>query len=192
MPAPDLRPHLGRFTFWKYRRYHISLLIGLGCFGALGGLLVGRNLGFVPPLVLVVLAGIGLIFVAWKRPNYVGCIAVLLAGLFFGTWRGAEYAAELEGYDQFVSKMIRLEGVAADDPTDISGGSKRFALSGIKVCAQRLPGEVYVTLYGAQDVKRGDRVALKGKLAEGFGSYAASTEYCSLRVASSSGFGTDS
>ena len=107
----------GSLAMFRYRRFHSSLFIGLSCAGVLVGLLAGRNSPMHMPLELVAIVAIASVMIAWKKPTYIGGIAVVIAGFFVGMARGDSFSHELSLYDQYIGQTVTMSARLSDDPT---------------------------------------------------------------------------
>lgn len=157
------------FTGLRYRRFHISYLIGWLALGVCGGLLSAKYLSIhadVWWLVIAVVIGMG----AVRSRNFGAVGLIIFSGVLIGVERGSSFLVQLEPYRQFVGSEISVQGVVAVDPQLTKRSDMRLDINSVVVNGSDLPGELYVTTAGA-DIKRGDLVKLGGKASEGFGSY---------------------
>ena len=167
---------------WRYRRFHVSYLLGWGGVGVLVGLACAA-VWFVP-LTWWVQASIGLVVVgALRRRRWWSVVLVLLCGVGLGLARGADMTQALRPYEDAYGRTVVVSGVISDDPQYGKRGDQQFRLTQIRLDERTLPGDVFVGTYSFLDVKRGDRVTLEGKLRPGFGSYRASLSFAVLRQA---------
>lgn len=170
------------FLAWRYKRFHMSYVLGWGCTGLLFGL--GLAAVWHVPFSLAVYVSIGLVVLgALRRRRWWSVVVVVMCGALFGLGRGADMKLALRPYTEHVGQVVRVSGVISDDPQYGSRGDQQFRLTRITVNDRELPGDMFVGTYSFLDVKRGDRVVLKGKLRDGFGSYQASLGFATLEEA---------
>jgi competence protein ComEC len=82
---------------------------------------------------------------------------------------------ELVPYSRITGHRIVLNGAVTEDVDIGKNGELVMRLKDIQVDGHAIQGNVWVSSSGKKvDVRRSDRVTVKGKLAEGFGSFAAS------------------
>lgn len=157
---------------WRYRRFHVSYLLGWLAAGLLGGLMIGQSYHIGAGTALLF---IGLIFMtgalhsarAWAVP------AIILSGLCFGILRGNIVATEYDQYDTRVGHTVILHGSLSGDAQRDSGGRQKIIINNIRIGEIRYPGEVFVTVFDDSSLKRGDRLIVEGSIKEGFASYGA-------------------
>lgn len=167
------------FLAWRYRRFHVSYVLGWGCVGLLAGL--GMAAVWQVPLGAAAVVSVGLIALsALRRRRWWSVAVFVLCGVAFGLDRGAAMHAALEPYRALQGQTVQVSGVISDDPQYGSRGDQRFRLTRVALAGTQLPGDVFVGTYSFLDVKRGDRVTLSGKLRKGFGSYQASLSFATL------------
>lgn len=133
--------------------------------------LVFRISFFVAQLWVWVAVGIVMIGYFWPKTFWL--IAVVVAGMILAFYRSSQ---ELNGEDyirQFHNQTVMVSGRIDGDPETDESGTKikltdlKFGEEGVTVS-----GGLYVSEYRNEDLARGDNVVLKGKLVEGFGTYA--------------------
>lgn len=158
------------------RRVHVSWLIGVLSLGICVGVIAARN---VPPgafySVAWLLAGIILgVLGAWRQRLY-AVMLVLLAGGLMGLWRGSVSVQALAPYERIIGHEVTLAGTTYEDPDKGKSSELVLRLNDLKVNGHSIAGAVWVSANAKKaEVKRGDVVTVKGKLADGFGSFSAS------------------
>lgn len=157
------------------RQLHQSWLLACLFLGSTAGVIVSFWLGdprFTSvswPVVGIVLAVIGI----WRRRAW--CLPVLcIAGGLIGLWRGGNYRLEILPYSRLEGHIVTVQGRVSDDADSGEHGETIVRLSTIMINGHALPGSVWVSSTTKAEIWRGDSVAVKGKLATGFGSFAAS------------------
>jgi competence protein ComEC len=110
-------------------------------------------------------------------------IVVIVVGVTVGAHRGNYFVTEIEYYQNFARAQFLVTGTIDDDPTYGKNGDQQFRISGVTVDSRPMVGEVFVGTHSILDVKRGDHVALKGRLMDGFGNYQATLRYAVLQSA---------
>lgn len=119
---------------------------------------------------LVVAVGLSAI-VLWRRAVYIFPF-IAIAGLLIGLWRGSILDSELTVFEQFTGKTIELRGQVKDDPDVGERDELRLRLTDLRIGDQSVAGKVWVSLDETGDIKRGDRIVIRGMLGEGFGGFA--------------------
>lgn len=161
------------FLAWRYQRFHISYLLAWLAVGLLVGLLLGRNvsLGSGTELLLI---GLVLTLGAIRSQRWWAVPALVLAGMSFGILRSDTVSREYATYQPLFEQTITIRGVMSGDAQTAAGGRQKITLSNVEIFGRSYPGEVFVTVFGKDELKRGDTVTVSGKLREGFASYGAS------------------
>lgn len=160
--------------FWRrLREVHASWLIASCSTGVVAGVIVAQHVplfGFVWLVLSLCIAALGM----WRRRAYmIG--ALLVAGLIIGLWRGSVSQAELAPYAKIIGHSVTLSGIVSEDADTGKNGELVVRLKNIRINGHQVAGSVWVSAGTKRnDVKRSDVVTVKGKLAEGFGSFAAS------------------
>lgn len=173
-------------SVWRYRRFHVSILIGWICFGVL----VGIALGAVAPWLSVwwwIAAGISLLPIVFKQRRWWSVLIAIVAGMIIGWQRGTNETLALSGYDRYIGSTVTISGVISDDPQPNERSQIEFSLGQMTIDGQRMTGRMYVSVVGAKQLKRGDSVVLRGKLKDGFGSYRVTMRYAQVLASNSGG-----
>ncbi len=157
---------------WRYKRFHVSYLLAWLGVGLLVGLMFGRglNLGANAPVLFVSLV---LVLGTLRSRRWWAVLAIVAAGLLLGALRGNDVGLEYDKYESLVDKQVVVVGVMSGDAQKIEGGRQRITIGTVSINDQAYVGEIFVTLYGKDELKRGDTVTVSGKLREGFASYGA-------------------
>lgn len=161
------------FLAWRYQRFHISYLLAWLAAGLLVGLLLGRNVSLGSGTWLL-LIGLVLTLGAMRSQRWWAVPALVLAGMSFGILRSDAVSREYAAYQPLVEQAVTIRGVMSGDAQTASGGRQKVTLSHVVIGDRPYPGEVFVTVFGKDELKRGDTVTVSGKLREGFASYGAS------------------
>lgn len=161
-------------NWWKLRRkMHVSWFLAVFCTGIIVGVvLVQYGYGIVSTGWLTA-AGVALGYCLWQRQTYL-LLVVLLAGAVVGSWRGGIEWQQREPYGKLIGHAIMIEGVVAEDPDTGKAGERILRVAVATVDGYALPGVIWVSTVTSKDVQRSDKVAIYGKLDEGFGSFVAS------------------
>lgn len=159
---------------WKLRRkVHVSWFLAVFCAGtAAGVILVQYGYGIVS-VVWLATAGMALGYCLWRRRAYL-LLVVLLAGAILGLWRGGIEWQQREPYGKLIGHTVTIEGVIAEDPDVGKAGERVLRVAVTKVDGHVLPGTIWVSTVTPRDMQRSDKVTIRGKLDEGFGSFVAS------------------
>lgn len=164
---------------WRYRRFHISYLLGWLALGVLIGLLCAKAQAFtVHPIGAIIFALLCLPALRsrrWWTVAIVGCVGVVL-----GLARGTDYASQFAVYDRLVGKEVVVSGTVVTDPQRTKSGVMAFELGGISFQKQAVAGELYVSIEEEGLVKRGDTVQVKGRMKEAFATYRGSLTYAKV------------
>lgn len=160
-------------TVWRYRRLHVSYLLAWLAGGLLLGLLLGREymVGFDAALLFI---GLMLVLGALRSRRLWAVPVIILAGVCFGLMRGGIVANDYTQYRQYVDQKVTFRGIMTGDAQAVAGGRQKITLSGVEIDGNRYRGEVFVTVFGKDVLKRGDRLTVSGTMREGFASYGAS------------------
>lgn len=163
-----------RVMTWLGEGVHVSWLIAWFCIGAVLGIAAAA---FIVPwwdgAVLVVL-GLTCTVFALTRIRRWALLLALIAGVCIGLARGDVYQQSLHDYEQYYGKTVTLSGMIHEDTTTGSAGDQRLRLTAVSIDEVSLPGQVWVSIPSALDLKRGDIVTVQGQLSEGFGNLPAS------------------
>ncbi len=157
------------------RPLHPSWLIASVFLGLTIGVMVSRlvpGAGFVSAAWLIggiILTGLGL----WRRRGYFLIIAFLAGGVV-GLWRGSIYRQDLEPYARLVGQAVMMGGRVMEDPDESKRGELVLRLGDITIDGHPIKGAVWVSTSERAPIQRSDTVTVKGRLSEGFGSFAAS------------------
>lgn len=158
-------------VWWLKQDVHSSWRIALACTAFVAGVTVSLWVR-TPALYGVVLLPI-LIGILCVRRLYglfiVGCVAVVL-GMAYGS-------LHLLGRDQymvFVGKDVVLRGRIKEDVSQGGSGGVSAQLDSIQIDGTSLPGSILASGRTVRGALRGDFLEVRGKLREGFGSFAAS------------------
>lgn len=157
---------------WRYQRFHSSYLVASISAGVLVGLICGKYLVLTAPNTIAILAAL-VMAVGVKSARWWAIVLVACAGLVLGAAQGSKVHTDYQQYADFVGSTVQISGVVADDTQPDGNKRLRFTIARPVIDSRQVPGEVYVTVYGAPDIKRGDTVVVKGKLRDGFATYGA-------------------
>jgi competence protein ComEC len=125
--------------------------------------------GFVWLILALALLG----FCLWQQKLF-SILLLIVAGVLIGFWRGGNVQLELSPYEKLIGHVITLEGRVSEDPERSEKHGMVVRLDVHKVDKHALPGVVWMSITSAKDVKRGDTITVRGKLASGFGSFSGS------------------
>lgn len=169
-------------NWWILRRnVHHSWLIGYVALGVICGIVAVLYLpqGWFSSFVWCVVA-LGLMALCfWVRWMAVVPV-IVLAGVLLGVWRGSVLAHELVLYDQLQGSQVVVTGTVKDDVDRDKHGLLVVRMQDITTEGRNLSSSIWISLSGMADVKRGDRIEVKGRIAEGFGGFAAAMHHASL------------
>ncbi|CAN5639536.1 hypothetical protein BH23PAT1_BH23PAT1_4790 [soil metagenome] len=127
---------------------------------------------------LIVAASLMIIVISKRTAGVL--LLTVSAGMLVGLHAGSVEQSKLSQYDQYLSQTVVLTGKVTDDTIRGPSGNQQLRLDNLKIDNQQLSGRVWVGLSSKADIKRGDIVVVKGRLAEGFGTSSASIYRASL------------
>ena len=153
---------------------HQSYFVVAWCVGVIGGTILALvfRINYFGSAWWCVLAGL-LLVVAYLKPKVVFMVVVFLAGMVMVFFR---VSVELVGEDYIrglYDAEVLVEGIISGDP-ETDEGVTNFKLTGLKFGEEKVEtsGSIYVTSGKNEELKRGDKVVLEGKMGAGFGAYA--------------------
>jgi competence protein ComEC len=161
---------------WQYRRFHISYLLGWLAVGVLVGLIAGKLLPVASSWVWLI-AGLVLLPGVLKTRRWWSVGVIVIAGLCIGWQRGSNESLSLQNYAHWFHQTSVVRGIIMDDPQYGKHGDQQMRLGDITVNDVPMRGSLFVSTTSYLDIKRDDAISLRGKLDEGFGSYAATLRY---------------
>lgn len=156
--------------YWLRQRIHPTWHFTAALLGFVSGvalalvLQIGPWIGYVAGAAFVVLA-------LWRQRRMLITLA-FVGGSLIGLARGSVSVHALQAYLPLYGHTLTIVGTVTDD-TDHAPRGTRLKLGNIAVDGTRLPGQVFATVTGAEDMRRSDTVTIKGQLQQGFGSFAA-------------------
>ena len=157
------------------KNIHQSYFVVAGCVGVIAGTvvgLVGRVNYFTSPLWIGFV--VGLLILAYFKPKMIFLVIAFVAGMILAFLRVSHELMGENYIRQFYGQTVVVSGEIDGDPeTDEKGTSfkvkdLRFGENGEYESA----GNLFISEYRNEDLARGDKITLKGKMAEGFGAYA--------------------
>ena len=167
-----------KIAMWR-KQIHVSWLLAWFSLAVICGVALSAFI-IKPELAsdqIAIISALLLAPVAVKRSTSTGFVIVaVVAGLTLGMWRGENCRLETAGYQAYINNNVVLSGVLADDVVT-KGGSAEIKLTDVKIGDTHLGGQVWASASTGLHLKRGDKIALRGKLRPGFGSYAASMSF---------------
>jgi competence protein ComEC len=152
-------------------------------------LVAGMSSGFVGGVALVLVFRVhgvwGLIafavcvmcFVFSRRYSVpIACVSSVVAGLGYGS---VQLVAR-DVYAVYFEKTVMVSGRIKEDPSFTASGTLSWQLDDVRLNGNALPGTLYAGFRGKSQAKRGDYIAAKAEVAEGFGSFAAKLSVTTL------------
>lgn len=149
-------------------------MIALACLGVTSGIILAPHVSsslFYSLAWLVV--GIFVIGIVFWRPYIWSVPVVIGAGVIVGLWRGSIDQTQLGVYEHLMEVTTTITGNVSEDVDTNARGESVIRLSELTVDAHKLPGKMYVTASPVVDIKRGDVIAGRGRITEGFGTFPA-------------------
>lgn len=163
------------------RRLHTSWLIAVLAVGVLMGVVAVRYVDqFVFGSIAWLMAGVGLFaLVLWQRYIYLMPL-IFIGGMLVGLWRGSIEQYQLTIFKQLYGHHVRVVGSVSEDVDVGKKGEVVMRLDNLVMDGHSLAGKVWVTTQNNADIKRGDKVAVEGRLLEGFGTFSATMYHANL------------
>ncbi len=159
---------------WRYLRLHTAWLVAAVCLGAVIGLIAAP----AAPIKIALPIGLScvavLLFVGFTKKKVYSILPLLIAGAIIGLLRGDSYQNQLAPYAVIIGQTTTVQGTVKDDSDVGKRGEMVLRLGDISVGEYELGGTVWVSTSEKATIKRGDYITAKGKVTEGFGSFAAS------------------
>lgn len=179
---------------WLRTKLHVSWMLAAWCLGVAVGVIavMGSPYGYFSGAGWLV-AGLLLLPGVLVRPRGWLVLVAVVSGLLVGLWRGSSGQIGLELYQQLYGQSVTLSGRVLEDPDIDKRGQTVLRLADIRVLRHgstaeggartaadatrsdelKLPGTVWVVTAKNLAIKRSDTVTVRGKLTEGFGTFAA-------------------
>jgi competence protein ComEC len=146
----------------------------------MGVVLVGYIDQFLFASLTWLMAGVGLsALVLWQRYIYLMPL-IFIAGMLVGLWRGSIEQHQLTIFKQLHGHQVLVVGSVSEDVDVGKKGEVVMRLDNLVIDGRLLAGKVWVTTQNNADIKRGDKVAVEGKLLEGFGTFSATMYHANL------------
>ena len=154
------------------RKLHISWLIAVVCAGIFIGVVLAQyfNNEYLSSGTGLVIAVILIIVPLWRK--YIYLIPLLLiGGVIFGLWRGSISQSELAQFKPLYGLVVSVTGNVKDDIDIGTSNQIVIRLDSLIIKGRAMSGNLWVTADNA-DIKRGDKIIVRGKLITGFGNFA--------------------
>lgn len=170
---------MNRYIF--LRRLHSSWLIAVLAVGVLVGVVIVPRVeqdlfGSTSWLMVgLALAALGL----WRRYIYL-IPFIFIAGMLIGLWRGSIEQNQLAVFKHLYGQQLQVSGNVSEDIDIGKKGEIVMRLDNVVIGSHSVAGRLWVTMRSDADIKRGDRVVVKGGLQEGFGTFSAAMYRASL------------
>lgn len=159
-------------------KQHISWSIAAGCTGFVVGVWLALYWG-VPSFLAFVGLAMLLSGFLYRRTWTLAVVAVgaLLLGVVCGS---AERGASSQVIT-LVGQSVSLIGTVREDPSTTGSGQTGLQLNFLRVGGYEVRGSVWASVGTTSDIKRGDRVELRGTAKEGFGNFLFSLPRASVK-----------
>lgn len=158
--------------FFK-REIHQSYFVVFLAIGIIIGVVLGINFRINYFNSTIWLYSIGLLLIySYIKPKYVFLIISLICGMILAFFR---ISFELKGLDymrQLYNQAVIVSGIIEGDPETSETGTS-FKIADLRFSEEEIKcsGNIYVSSYKNETIERGDKIVLKGKFTEGFGTY---------------------
>ena len=145
----------------------VFFLIGIlaGCVFTLGTRQV-----FFTSIIWVIFAVISLM-ITFFQPIRLMLILSFLAGAITINYRASFDLAGQDYFKNLTGETVAITGTITEDP-DTSESKTSLRLTNLNA-GQDIPGTIYIQMSPNKEIQRSDRLTIKGKISEGFGTFAA-------------------
>lgn len=160
-------------SWWVLKRkIHTSWLIAFLCGAIFVGIFIAQYLRyqFFSTFFCLIIAVIFVVITLWRRYIYLIPL-IIIGGSFIGLWRGSILQNDLSQYKSLYGLTISIEGTVKDDADTGTADQIVIRLDKIIINKKPMAGVLWVSTTSA-DIKRGDKLIVKGLLKEGFGNFA--------------------
>lgn len=162
--------------WWMLRRQvHVSWFIAAMCVAVLVGLSFAR---FVPlgwfSSAMWLVSAVVLLVVPLLRPRLYLLPSILVAGCLLGLWRGSTIWNDWSQLSSVYGETVLVTGTVKEDIDYDSAGREVLRLTNATVAGRAQQGLIWVTIANRVDIKRSDRITVRGELDTGFGGFVAS------------------
>ncbi len=154
------------------QRVHSTWFVTVGCIGLLIGIALARYVGQIS-FMFFIAGGVAILFSLLHRHAWM-FVFVALGAVIIGLWRGGLEMQALSVYGLAIGKVATVSAKVSADPQIVNGSKQAVALTNISTQHTALSGTIYVTLGDNPKLRREDKITVSGKLAPGYGNYAAS------------------
>lgn len=155
------------------QKIHVSWLVAWCSVGVVAGVILAQYVSLSSVVWLLVGLALGALGL-WRQRTYM-VICLIVAGGLIGLWRGSVSQEALRPYVKIIGHEVTLAGTVSEDADTGKSGELVVRLKDISINDHKVAGSVWASASTKRsDVKRSDIVTVKGKLAPGFGSFAAS------------------
>lgn len=160
--------------YWWRRPVHVSWSLAVVALGIIVGVIVMPHIPGDWGMVVWLLLGVSLaVFGLWRGRRYALPIS-LIAGCLIGLYRGSVSQQVLSPHQKLVGYEVTVEGRLYEDVDIGKNDELVLRLENLKINSHALAGSAWVSTEAGADIKRGDIVTIRGKLAPGFGSFSSS------------------
>lgn len=153
------------------RKIHVSWLIVASCCGISIGVFLAQYISnsMLSLTVCLTFSIIMIVISLWQRYLYLIPVLVI-GGMLFGLWRGSISQNELARFKPLYGEFISINGTVLDDVDTGSSNQSTVRLGEIHIDGLVFSGVVWATIV-SDNIKRGDKLLLSGKLMKGFGNF---------------------
>jgi competence protein ComEC len=159
---------------WYKKRVHASWHIAWIAIGLLVGIAVSPLSGVYFTGAEWVVVALACTLPVFVKRTVAMIVLAISAGLLLGLWRGSSEHADIQQYQSYIGKQQSIIGRVGEDTSFGPKGDQRIRLEAVAINGRHLPGTVWVSMEGNDDIKRGDKVTISGMMSEGFGNISAS------------------
>ncbi len=163
------------------RKTHPSHIVYACLLGIICGITMFFLLGQAPfSGIAWIIVAVAALLLTIKLSYAIMIVMGFCSGLFFGSCRISPELASLDFFRTHSGETVILSGTLSESP-DTSSGGMSIRLKDLHVYTNHddqegisLSGSAYVKLSRSADLERSDTIVLKGKLGNGFGTFATS------------------
>lgn len=158
---------------WLQQKIHVSWMVMWLSAGFLVGVYWARYTIIQFDWLLIFSLVVSIITCLWFRRRWL-IFTLFIMGLGLGVARGSFGQIALTQFEKYYGQSVQIKGAVAEDVSYGQSGNLQIRLRDVSIRQEELSGNVWASLRGSHDIKRGDIIVLRGQLSSGFGTIPAS------------------